>query len=65
MIINFDFLDSEEFYNLMQDYRNAPIHAQCFAFDAFCEVKKYIKSEIWKQTIEEERFRADCETDIS
>ena len=55
MNINFNFLDSEEFYNLMQDYRNAPVYAQDMVLNACYEVKKYIKSEVSKQTIEEKR----------
>lgn len=65
MNINFDFLDSEEFYNLMQDYRNAPVYAQSFALEAYNEIQKYIRSEISKQITEEERLREDCEIDIS
>ena len=53
--MNFDFLDSEEFHNLMQDYRNAPVFAQNFTVEAYNEVKKYIKSEIQEQTINEEK----------
>lgn len=50
--MNFDFLDSEEFYNLMQEYRHTPLSSQVFTFNAFEKVKEYIKLEIFKQTIE-------------
>lgn len=53
--MNFNFLDSEKFYNLMQDYRNAPIYTQSFVVEAYSKIQKYIKSEIFKQTIYEEK----------
>ena len=55
MDINFNFLDSEEFYNLMQDYRNAPVYTQSFALEIYCKIKRYIRTEISKQIIEEKR----------
>lgn len=47
--MNTDFLDSREFYDLMQIYRHAPFVSQEVVFNAYCEVKKYIKSQILQQ----------------
>lgn len=67
MNMNFNFLDSKKFHNLMQTYRRAPVSSrdQYTVLDIFCEIKKYIKSEIWKQIAEEEEFRKDCEMDTN
>ena len=61
MNINFDFLNSKEFYNLMQICRKASVVVSsqeiiCYAYD---DLKKYIKSEIDKQTIYEEKRHED------
>jgi len=37
-----DLLNSEEFYNLMQIYRNAPVEYQDAVIQSFEDVKKYI-----------------------
>ena len=37
-----DLLNSEEFYNLMQLYRNAPVEYQDAVIQSFEDVKKYI-----------------------
>lgn len=52
MNINFDFLDSEEFYNSMQRYRHSAIAPQIFVCESFHEIKMYIKTEILKQAVE-------------
>jgi len=48
-----------EFYNLMQDYRNAPVYTQSFALEIYCKIKKYIRLEISKQIINEEKRHED------
>ena len=37
-----EYLDSQDFFNLMQDYRNAPITQQVYVIRAFEDVKSYI-----------------------
>jgi hypothetical protein len=41
MVTKYD-IESEEFYNLMQDYRQAPFVNQNMVIDAYEKVKKYI-----------------------
>ena len=37
-----EYLDSKEFFNLMQDYRTAPIAQQVYVIRAYEDVKSYI-----------------------
>lgn len=60
MDINFDFLNSKEFFNLMQSYRNVTVCSQNGAIDIYYEVKKYIKSQIYQQV-----NPTETDTDIS
>lgn len=41
-----DFLETEEFYNLLQDYRNATWINQKSVIDAYEAIKTYIRKEM-------------------
>ena len=42
----FDFLDSEDFYNLMQDYRCLSVRNQDYLTERFQAVKNYIRANV-------------------
>lgn len=56
--MGFDWLDSEEFYNLMQEYRHAPVENQILVGIAFQKVKTYIR-QIMRQILEQALYKGE------
>lgn len=50
--MDFKFLNEQEFYDLMQRYRHAPLSDQKLTTEAFENVKNYVERNIQKQLAE-------------